>query len=35
MVGFFEQFHPVVQALIGGLFTWGLTAIGASTVFFT
>jgi len=25
---------PVVQALIGGLFTWGLTALGASLVFF-
>ncbi len=35
MVEFFQQFHPVVQALIGGLFTWGLTALGASMVFFT
>jgi len=35
MTGFFEQFHPVVQALIGGLFTWGVTAMGASLVFFT
>ena len=25
---------PVLQALIGGLFTWGLTAFGASLVFF-
>ena len=25
---------PIVQALIGGLFTWGLTALGASLVFF-
>ena len=25
---------PVIQALIGGLFTWGLTALGASLVFF-
>ena len=25
---------PVVQALIGTLFTWGLTALGASLVFF-
>ena len=24
---------PVLQALIGGLFTWGLTALGASLVF--
>ncbi|MCC7564729.1 MAG: ZIP family metal transporter [Methanomicrobiaceae archaeon] len=26
---------PVVQALIAGCFTWGLTALGASLVFFT
>lgn len=25
---------PVIQALLAGLFTWGLTAIGASLVFF-
>ena len=25
---------PVLQALIGGLFTWGLTALGAGLVFF-
>tara|TARA_B100000900_G_scaffold36394_1_gene27262 strand:+ start:21964 stop:22812 length:849 start_codon:yes stop_codon:yes gene_type:complete len=25
---------PIVQALIGGFFTWGLTALGASLVFF-
>ena len=25
---------PVLQALIGGVFTWGLTALGASLVFF-
>ena len=25
---------PIIQALLGGLFTWGLTAIGASLVFF-
>ena len=29
---FIEQ-HPVMQALYGGLFTWGLTALGASLVF--
>ncbi|MHA1712618.1 MAG: ZIP family metal transporter [Candidatus Ranarchaeia archaeon] len=25
--------HPIVQALIGGCFTWGVTALGASMVF--
>ena len=30
---FLEQ-SPILQALIGGLFTWILTAIGASLVFF-
>ena len=30
---FIDQ-SPVLQALIGGLFTWGLTALGASLVFF-
>jgi len=35
MVAFFEQFSPIIQALIGTLFTWGLTAMGAALVFFT
>jgi ZIP family zinc transporter len=35
MVGFLQQFHPVVQALLAGLFTWGLTALGAAMVFMT
>lgn len=26
--------HPVLQALVAGLFTWGVTAAGASFVFF-
>lgn len=26
---------PIVQALLGGLFTWGVTALGASLVFMT
>tara|TARA_B100000674_G_scaffold177885_1_gene144052 strand:- start:1560 stop:2408 length:849 start_codon:yes stop_codon:yes gene_type:complete len=30
----FVNQSPIVQALIGGLFTWGLTALGASLVFF-
>lgn len=33
MEWFFEQ-NTIIQALFGGLFTWGLTAIGASLVFF-
>jgi ZIP family zinc transporter len=35
MAEFFLQFHPVTQALIATLFTWGVTAAGASLVFFT
>jgi zinc transporter, ZIP family len=35
MLNWFENFHPVVQALIGGLFTWSVTAAGAATVFTT
>lgn len=34
MIEWFEQFGPVQQALIGTLFTWGVTALGASLVFF-
>jgi len=30
-----ESLHPVIQALIATLFTWGMTAIGACVVFFT
>ena len=30
----FIQQSPIIQALVGGLFTWILTAIGASLVFF-
>ncbi len=26
---------PVGQALVAGLFTWGLTALGAAMVFFS
>jgi len=29
-----SPFHPVMQALIAGIFTWGLTALGAAAVFF-
>jgi zinc transporter, ZIP family len=34
MVEVFKGFNPVVQALIGTLFTWGVTALGAALVFF-
>ena len=29
----FSTFHPILQALLAGLFTWGLTALGAGMVF--
>lgn len=29
----FAQLHPVLQALVATLFTWALTALGATTVF--
>jgi ZIP family zinc transporter len=35
MESFLGDFHPVVQALFGTLFTWGVTALGAAGVFFT
>ena len=35
MIEFFLGQHPVVLALIAGCFTWGITALGASVVFFT
>jgi ZIP family zinc transporter len=34
MIQWLEQFSPVTQALFGTLFTWGVTALGASLVFF-
>lgn len=34
MVNWFVELHPVVQALLATLFTWGVTALGASLVFF-
>jgi len=33
MIAFLEQFSPIVQALFGTLFTWGVTALGAAGVF--
>jgi len=35
MIDFLQQFNPVTQALLATLFTWGVTAAGASLVFFT
>lgn len=35
MIDFFISLSPVNQALIGTLFTWGMTAIGAALVFTT
>jgi len=31
---FLARQHPVVQALMAGLFTWGMTALGAAAIFF-
>jgi ZIP family zinc transporter len=33
MAAIIENFHPIIQALLGTLFTWGMTALGAATVF--
>lgn len=33
VAAFFEHFHPVVQALLATLFTWGVTALGSAAVF--
>ena len=34
MEQWFLQFSPITQALIGTLFTWFVTALGAAMVFF-
>ena len=34
MIEFIERFQPATQALIATLFTWGVTALGSSLVFF-
>jgi len=31
----FAEWHPLVQALVAGCFTWAVTALGAALVFFT
>jgi len=35
VIAYLQQFSPVMQALIATLFTWGVTAAGASIVMFT
>jgi ZIP family zinc transporter len=35
MTSWFLSLHPVVQALIAGIFTWSVTALGAAAVFVT
>ena len=34
MLDFFSELSPVTQALIASLFTWSITTLGASIVFF-
>ena len=34
MLEWFKEVHPVLQALLATSFTWGVTALGASLVFF-
>lgn len=34
MFSYFKELHPVWQALVATCFTWGMTAAGASLVFF-
>lgn len=35
MLETFQHYHPVLQAVLATAFTWGVTALGASVVFFT
>jgi len=35
MLSWFENLHPVIQALVAGIFTWSITALGAAAVFTT
>ena len=35
MANFLQNYSPIMQALIAGIFTWGVTALGASFVFAT
>ncbi len=33
MTDFLRDFHPLIPALFGTGFIWGLTALGAATIF--
>ena len=33
MIAYLNQFNPVIQALFGTFFTWGVTALGAAGIF--
>jgi ZIP family zinc transporter len=35
MLTFFSQFNPVFQALLATFFAWGMTAVGAASIFLT
>lgn len=35
MIEFVAQYSPIIQALMGTFFTWGLTALGSGLVFLT
>jgi ZIP family zinc transporter len=35
LLDWFGELHPVKQAVLAGLFTWGVTALGAAAVFMT
>lgn len=35
MLNYLQQLDPILQAFLGGCFTWGVTALGAAVVFFT
>ena len=32
---FFLNLHPIIQALLAGMFTWGMTSLGAAGIFLT
>lgn len=35
IIYFLQQLHPLEQALLAGIFTWGMTVLGAASVFLT
>jgi len=35
MLEYLSKVHPVVQALLAGLFTWGMTALGSAGIYLT